>query len=70
MRGDGGNCEAVATVAVVFAYNGGGGDSVCFICPGTGAIVMLSRQWPWFSLQILDFPLSSLLTYPYRLGYA
>ncbi len=34
MPGDGGNCDALATAAVVFAYDGGGGDSVCCFVPG------------------------------------
>jgi hypothetical protein len=35
------NCDGVVTVAPVFAYGGGGGDSVCCFVLREGAIVML-----------------------------
>jgi hypothetical protein len=38
--GDGGNCDAVATVAGVFAQSGGGGKSVgCFVLKSAGCFV-------------------------------
>ncbi len=36
VSGDGGNCDAVATLAGVFAYDGGGDDSLCFFLLGDG----------------------------------
>ncbi len=52
---DGGNCDAVAMVAGVFAYNGGGNDSLCCFVPGyeskcdTVAMVavVFRSEWRW-----------------------
>ncbi len=55
MPGDGGNCDAVATVAVVFSYGGGGSDSVgCFVpgyeskCDNVAMVaVVFCSEWRW-----------------------